>query len=236
MPIIIDGKEGTDYMAMGNEGFARGALEAGVKVAAGYPGTPSSEIIEQLSNVAHEAGLYVEWSVNEKIALEVAAAASFSQLRSLAIMKQNGVNVASDFLLHLALSGTRGGLVLITCEDPAAHSSVNEGDSRQFAKMIEFPLLEPGDFQEAKDMTKWAFELSEEIKNLVMVRSVTRLSHASGNIKFGALPERAVEAKFEFSGHILDPDKGPVAAIAFKHGFQQEKMKKARELLDPRAS
>ncbi|MEE9557589.1 MAG: thiamine pyrophosphate-dependent enzyme [Candidatus Adiutricales bacterium] len=232
MPIIIDGKEGTDYMAMGNEGFARGALEAGVKVAAGYPGTPSSEIIEQLSNVAHEADLYVEWSVNEKIALEVAAAASFSQLRSLAIMKQNGVNVASDFLLHLALSGTRGGLVLITCEDPAAHSSVNEGDSRQFAKMIEFPLLEPGDFQEAKDMTKWAFELSEEIKNLVMVRSVTRLSHASGNIKFGALPEHAVEAKFEFSGHVLDPDKGPVAAIAFKHGFQQEKMKKARELFE----
>ena len=232
MPVIIDGKEGMDYMVMGNESFARGALEAGVNVAAGYPGTPSSEIVEQLSDVAQEANLYVEWSTNEKIGLEVAAAASFSELRSLAIMKQNGVNVASDFLLHLALGGTRGGMVLITCEDPAAHSSVNEGDSRHFAKMIEFPLLEPGDFQEAKDMTKWAFELSEEIKNLVMVRSVTRLSHASGNVRFGALPEQDVHAKFEFSGHILDPDKGPMAATAFKHGIQQQKMKKAMELFE----
>jgi indolepyruvate ferredoxin oxidoreductase alpha subunit len=135
---------------MGNEAIARGALEAGVSVATGYPGTPSSEIIE------------MEWSVNEKVAMEVAAAASFSGLRSLCVMKQNGVNVGSDFLLHLALTGVRGGMVLVHCDDPGALSSANEGESRHFARMLELPLLEPGDFQEAKDMIKAAFELSEE--------------------------------------------------------------------------
>ena len=189
MSVLYDGQQGMKTMVMGNEAIARGALEAGVKLAAGYPGTPSSEIIEQLANVAREANLYVEWSVNEKVALEVAAAGSFAELRSVAVMKQNGVNVASDFLLHLALSGTRGGMVLIPCEDPQAHSSINEGDSRYFAKMIEIPLLEPGDFQEAKDMTKWAFELSEELRSVVVVRSVTRMSHASGTIEFGPIKD-----------------------------------------------
>src|SRR5512142_3221129 len=172
----IDGKQhaGDELLLMGNEAIARGALEAGVNVAAGYPGTPSSEIIENLSRVAKDRNLYVEWSTNEKVSLEVAAAASFANLRALCAMKQNGVNVASDFLLHLAGSGTRGALVLVSCDDPGALSSANEGESRHFARMVEIPLLEPGDFQEAKDMTKWAFELSEEIQNLVLVRSVTR--------------------------------------------------------------
>ena len=143
---------------------------------------------------AKERNLYVEWSTNEKVALEVAAAASFAQLRSLCVMKQNGVNVASDFLLHLAGSGTRGGMVLVTCDDPGALSSVNEGESRHFARMVEIPLLEPGDFQEAKDMTKWAFELSETIRSLVVVRSVTRMSHASGNVALGKLPEEKRQA------------------------------------------
>ncbi len=170
MSKLIENKEGMRVLLMGNEAIVRGALEAGVNVAAGYPGTPSSEIIENLSKVAKERHLYVEWSTNEKISLEVAAAASFAGLRAICPMKQNGVNVASDFLLHLAGSGTRGGLVLVTCDDPGALSSANEGESRHFARMIEIPLLEPGDFQEAKDMTKWAFELSEEIKNVVMVQ------------------------------------------------------------------
>jgi len=148
---------------MGNDAIARGAVEAGISLAAGYPGTPSSEIIENISRVSGERNIYVEWSVNEKVATEVAAAGSFAGLRSLAVMKQVGVNVASDFLLHLAQSGTRGGMVLVSCEDPGALSSTNEGDSRTYARMMEFPLLEPGDFQEAKDMTRWAFQLSEEI-------------------------------------------------------------------------
>ncbi|HMK66886.1 MAG TPA: indolepyruvate ferredoxin oxidoreductase, partial [Thermodesulfobacteriota bacterium] len=144
MANLIENNEGKRELLMGNEAIVRGAIEAGVNVAAGYPGTPSSEIIENLAKVAHDLGLYVEWSTNEKVSLEVAAAASFSNLRALCAMKQNGVNVASDFLLHLAGSGTRGALVLVSCDDPGALSSVNEGESRHFARMVEIPLLEPG--------------------------------------------------------------------------------------------
>ena len=232
MSVIWDGKEGNDYLVMGNDAFARGALEAGVKIVAGYPGTPSSEIIEQLSGIAKEANLYVEWSVNEKVALEVAAAGSFAELRSMAVMKQNGVNVASDFLLHLSLSGTRGGMVLVACEDPGSLSSVNEGDARTFARLVEIPLLEPGNFQEAKDMTKWAFELSEEIRNIVMVRSVTRMSHASGTITFGSLPKAHPTACFQYNGDLLDQMTGPVLSTGIKHGFVLEKLKKAVALFE----
>jgi indolepyruvate ferredoxin oxidoreductase alpha subunit len=222
-------KEGTEVLLMGNEAIARGALEAGVQVAAAYPGTPSSEIIETLSRSAGTGRLYVEWSTNEKVALEVAAAASFAGLRSLCVMKQNGVNVASDFLLHLTGSGTRGGMVLVSCDDPGALSSVNEGESRHFARMTEIPLLEPGDFQEAKEMTRWAFTLSEEIRNIVMVRSVTRMSHASGNVVLGALPPPGKKAHFLCDGPISDPDRGPVVStpVVQKHRLQQEKIKKA---------
>ena len=176
---LLTDNPGEKMLLLGNEAIARGAIEAGVAVATTYPGTPSSEIIENLASVSADRNLYVEWSVNEKVAMEVAAAASFAGLRSLCVMKQNGVNVASDFLLHLAGSGTRGGMVIVPCDDPGALSSANEGESRHFARLVEIPLLEPGDFQEAKDMIKWAFELSEEVRNPVMVRSVTRLSHAS---------------------------------------------------------
>ena len=143
MSDLLDQNEEVQHLLMGNEAIARGALEAGMSVASGYPGTPSSEIIESLSRIARERNLYIEWSTNEKVALEVAAAASFANLRSLCAMKQNGVNVASDFLLHLGLSGTRGGMVLVTCDDPGALSSSNEGESRHFARMFEIPLLEP---------------------------------------------------------------------------------------------
>lgn len=219
---------------MGNEAIARGALEAGVNVVSGYPGTPSSEVIERLSEVARERNIYVEWSTNEKVALEVAAAASFSGLRSLCVMKQNGVNVASDFLLHLASSGTRGGIVLVECEDPGALSSVNEGESRYFARMLEIPLLEPSNFQEAKDLTQWAFELSEKIRNIVMVRSVTRMSHASGNVICGKLPQKTRTARFISDGSVMDPLRGPVVStpVVIKHGLQQKKLEAAAELFE----
>jgi indolepyruvate ferredoxin oxidoreductase alpha subunit len=153
-------------------------------------------------------------------------------------MKQNGVNVASDFILHLASSGTRGGMLLVTCDDPGALSSVNEGESRLFARLLEIPLVEPGDFQEAKDIVPWAYELSEEIRNIVMLRSVTRLSHASGNVIFGNLPDKAARrAKYTFSGPLLDPDTGPVvsmvvAAPELQHGPQQDKLKRAEEIFE----
>jgi indolepyruvate ferredoxin oxidoreductase alpha subunit len=229
MSQIVNGKPGSRHLLMGNEAIARGALEAGVSVIAGYPGTPSSEIIETLAKVSSQQNLYVEWSVNEKVAMEVAAAGSFAGLRSMAVMKQNGVNVGSDFLLHLALTGTRGGMVLVHCDDPGALSSANEGESRHFARMLEIPLLEPGDFQEAKDMITWAFELSEKIHNVVMVRSVTRLSHASGNVVFGELPEKEKKAFFKHDGGLLDPLEGPMASLPapLRHVKQQEKLAEA---------
>jgi indolepyruvate ferredoxin oxidoreductase alpha subunit len=224
----------SEVLFMGNEAIARGALEAGVNVVSGYPGTPSSEVIERLALVAPQRNLYVEWSTNEKVALEVAAAASFAGLRSMCVMKQNGVNVASDFLLHLASSGTRGGLVLVTCEDPGALSSVNEGESRYFARMLEIPLLEPANFQEVKDLTKWAFELSEEIRNVVVLRSVTRMSHASGNVICGKLPTKSRHAHFVYDGSIMDPMCGPVIStpVVAKHLLQQEKLKKTAALFE----
>jgi indolepyruvate ferredoxin oxidoreductase alpha subunit len=224
----------TEVLLMGNEAIARGALEAGVSVVSGYPGTPSSEVIERLSEVARERKLYVEWSTNEKVALEVAAAASFSGLRSMCVMKQNGVNVASDFLLHLSSSGTRGGIVLVECEDPGALSSVNEGESRYFARMLEVPLLEPSSFQEAKDLTKWAFELSEKIRNVVILRSVTRMSHASGNVICGKLPEKSRTARFVCDGSFMDPLSGPVVStpVVIKHNLQQKKLQTAVELFE----
>ena len=230
----IDQDGNVEVLLMGNEAIARGALESGVQVASAYPGTPSSEVIETLSKVAEKRGLYVEWSTNEKVALEVAAGASFAGLRSLCAMKQNGVNVASDFLLHLVGSGVRGGMVMVSCDDPGALSSVNEGESRHFARMVEIPLLEPGDFQEAKDMIPWAFALSEEIRSIVMVRSVTRMSHASGNVKLGELPTEKRRAFFSCDGDVLDPDRGPMFStpVIRKHMLQQEKILRARQVFE----
>jgi indolepyruvate ferredoxin oxidoreductase alpha subunit len=235
MQTIVDGRPGETRLMQGNEAFARGALEAGVSVVAGYPGTPSSEIVENLAAASAARNLYVEWSVNEKVAMEVAAAASFAGLRAAAVMKQVGVNVAADFMLHLSETGTRGGMVLLSCEDPGALSSANEGESRPFAKMFEVPLIEPGDFQEAKDMTRWAFELSEKIRNLVMIRSVTRLSHASGNVTLGPLPEGAApRARFEHRGPFLDPDKGSLVPlpVPYRHAQMQAKLRQAVALFE----
>jgi indolepyruvate ferredoxin oxidoreductase alpha subunit len=236
MQTIRHGRPGDIRLMQGNEALARGALEAGIAVAAGYPGTPSSEIIENLAAVAGEGHLYVEFSANEKVALEVAAAASFAELRSLCVMKQVGVNVASDFLLHLAQYGTRGGMVLASCEDPGGLSSTNEGDSRHYAKMMEFPLLEPSDFQEAKDMMRWAFSFSEEIRNVVMVRSVTRLSHASGCVVLGDLPETKAAPRLCLQGSPVGQMEGPIATMPMTlghiHKRQQEKLKKASEVFE----
>ena len=185
MVSIATEKPGTSELLMGNEAIARGALEAGVGFAAAYPGTPSSEVIGTLADAARDGDIYAEWSVNEKVAVEAAAAASFSGVRAIVAMKQNGINVASDFLMTLNLTGTKAGLVLMACDDPSALSSTNEQDSRPFAKWADLPLLEPGTFQDAKDMTRWAFELSEEIGNACMMRTVTRVSHARGEVLLG---------------------------------------------------
>jgi len=197
--LIAQDAPGKTVLLMGNEAIARGALEAGVKVCAAYPGNPSSEIIGSLSSAADALDFHVEWSVNEKVAMEVVAAASFAGLRGLCSMKQNGLNVASDFLLNLNLSGTQAGLVVVVADDPGGISSTNEEDSRIFAKIGDLPLLEPATFQEAKDMTRWAFSLSEDLGLPVMVRSVTRVSHARGNVRLDALPRPVAKARFDIS-------------------------------------
>ncbi len=165
---------------LGNEAFARGAYEAGVKVSAAYPGTPSTEISEYIVNYPE---IYAEWSPNEKVAMEVAIGASISGVRSLASMKHVGVNVAADPLFTISYAGVNGGLVLIAADDPGLYSSQNEQDTRMVARAGQIPVLEPSDSQEAKDFVKFAFELSEKYDTPMIVRSTTRLSHSQGLVE-----------------------------------------------------
>jgi len=189
-------------LLMGNEAIARGALEAGAQFATGYPGTPSSEIVESLARVASEAGIYVEWSTNEKVATEAAAAAAFAGLRAFSAMKTAGINVALDFLSHLNYSGlgkNGGGLVVAICDDPEGHSSGDEADSRWLASSEGIPLLEPDSPEEARDMTKWAFDLSEEFNGFFLVRSTTRISLSSGPVTLGKISNTGRKASFDTS-------------------------------------
>ncbi|MCF8033135.1 MAG: 4Fe-4S binding protein [Desulfarculaceae bacterium] len=197
MSILSLDQPGRQLLYMGNEAIARGAIEAGVRVVASYPGNPSSEITASLAKVAGELGMYVEWSVNEKVAAEVAAGASLAGLRSMTCMKHNGLNVASDFLFALNFTGTKGGMVIVICDDPLALSSTAEQDTRAFAKAADLPLLEPSDFQEGKDMVKAAFRVSEEVGLPVLVHSVTRFSHARGNVTLGEIPQGQPKPHFD---------------------------------------
>ncbi len=165
---------------LGNEAFARGAYEAGAKVAAAYPGTPSTEITE---NIAKYEEVYAEWSPNEKVALEVAIGASIAGARALACMKHVGLNVAADPLFTAAYTGVNGGLVIIVADDPGMHSSQNEQDSRCYAKAAHVPMLEPADSMEAKEFMRYAYDLSETFDTPVLVRSSTRVSHSRGLVK-----------------------------------------------------
>ena len=164
---------------LGNEAIARGAYEAGVKVSAAYPGTPSTEISE---NIVKYKEIYAEWSPNEKVAMEVAIGASVSGVRAMASMKHVGVNVASDPLYTASYTGVNGGLVLVAADDPGLYSSQNEQDTRCVARAAQVPVLEPSDSQEAKDFMKFAFEISEKYDTPVILRTTTRLSHSQGTV------------------------------------------------------
>jgi len=170
-------------LLMGNEAIARGAIEGGVQVAAGYPGTPSSEVLGTLAGLAGEKGIYVEWSVNEKVALEVAAGASYAGARAMVTMKQVGLNVAADPLMTLAYIGVRGGLVVVAADDPGPHSSQNEQDTRKFAAFAKLPVLDPATPAEAKEMARQAFELSEKLSLPVILRPTTRVCHVCQNVQ-----------------------------------------------------
>lgn len=185
MRTILHSKAGSEVLLLGNEAIARGAVESGVAVATTYPGTPASEIGDSLARVAPDIGLYFEYSVNEKVALEVAVGASLAGLRSISSMKHVGVNVASDALLSLPYMGTVGGMVLVSVDDPSCHSSQNEQDNRYYSRFAGIPMLEPSCPAEAHEMVKAAFELSEKLSIPVLLRETTRIAHARGPVRVG---------------------------------------------------
>ncbi len=207
---------------LGNEAIARGAYEAGVKVSAAYPGTPSTEISEAIAKYDE---VYAEWSPNEKVAAEVAIGASIAGARSMCCMKHVGVNVAADPLFTAAYTGVGGGMVVVAADDPGMYSSQNEQDSRMVARAAMIPVLEPSDSAEAKEFTKRAFELSERYDTPMMVRSTTRLSHSQGIVE---LEERTEREVLPYERNIAKYVMMPGNAIK-RHVFVEERMKKMAE-------
>jgi indolepyruvate ferredoxin oxidoreductase alpha subunit len=169
-------------MLSGDEAVARGAWEAGVAVASAYPGTPSTEILEDL---AHYPNVYAEWAPNEKVAVDVAIGAAYAGRRAMAAMKHVGLNVALDSFMYASMTGMEAGLVIVSADDPAMHSSQNEQDNRTFAKFARIPCLEPSDSQDAKDMTIAAFGLSERFDTPVLLRLTTRICHSTSAVELG---------------------------------------------------
>ncbi len=212
----------------GNEAIALGAYEAGVKVASGYPGTPSTEIME---NLCRYDGVYTEWAPNEKVGLEVAIGASFAGVRALATMKHVGLNVAADPLFTASYTGVNGGLVLVCADDPEMHSSQNEQDNRNYAFAAKMPMLEPSEPMEAKEMLKTAFELSEDLDTPVMLRITTRIAHVKGVVEQG-------EKKKALPGEI---SKNPSKLVMLpgmarqRRVYVEERMNRCKELAETAA-
>jgi indolepyruvate ferredoxin oxidoreductase alpha subunit len=206
----------------GDEAIARGAWEAGCKVAAAYPGTPSTQILENLVNYKE---VYCEWSTNEKVALEVALGAALAGVRSICTMKHVGLNVAADPLFSSAYIGVRGGLIIVTADDPGLHSSQNEQDNRYYGMFAKIPVLTPSDSQEAKDFTKLAFELSEKYDVPVILRITTRIAHSKTIVE---LEERKEVADKGYVKDITKTNLLPQYA-RLRHVSLEEKIKKMEE-------
>ncbi|BAW30808.1 indolepyruvate oxidoreductase alpha subunit [Methanothermobacter sp. MT-2] len=197
MTQLLKASEGDELFLLGNEAAARAAIESGVAVASTYPGTPSSEIGDILSKIASKTGIYFEFSTNEKVAVEVAAAAAASGVRSFTFMKHVGVNVASDSLVSTAYTGVEAGMVILSADDPSMFSSQNEQDNRHYPRFANIPLFEPSNPQEILDFTKYAFNLSEKFKLPVMVRTTTRVSHMRSKVKVGETQKMERKGRFK---------------------------------------
>ncbi|MEW6448092.1 MAG: indolepyruvate ferredoxin oxidoreductase subunit alpha [Bacillota bacterium] len=213
----------------GNEAIARGAHEAGVRVAAAYPGTPSTEIIENIAR--HYPEIYTEWAPNEKVALEVGIGASLAGRRALVAMKHVGVNVAADPLVTAAYTGVNAGLVLISADDPGMHSSQNEQDNRFYARFARVPLFEPADSQEAKDFVRIAFEVSEAYDIPVIVRTTTRVAHSKSLVQEAepaVVPVRSYEKNF--AKYVMVP-----ANARSRHRALEERREKLQEFAEKTA-
>lgn len=207
---------------LGNEAIARGAYEAGVKVSSAYPGTPSTEVSE---NVVKYDEVYAEWAPNEKVAMEVALGASIAGVRSMCAMKHVGVNVAADPLYTAAYTGVKGGLVLVAADDPGMYSSQNEQDSRMVARAAMVPVVEPSDSAEAKEFMKYAFDLSEKYDTPIILRSTTRLSHSQGLVE---LQERVEPENIAYERDAAKFVMMPGNAIK-RHLFVEDRLKRMAE-------
>ena len=193
---LLEQKAGEKLLLLGNEAIVRGALEAGINMIACYPGTPSSEVPDTFHRIGGDGRYRLEYSVNEKVAYEVAAGAALAGAMSMVTMKHVGVNVAADPLLTSAYIGLPGGLMLLSADDPGCHSSQNEQDNRHYARFAGMPCFEPASAQEAKDMTRDALQLARKLQQPVMMRTTTRLNHLRGSVQLGALPEPAARVPF----------------------------------------
>ena len=193
-------KQALEDFVLGNEALSRGMVEAGLQLVACYPGTPTSDILPTLSlfsKVNPELKLYTEWSTNEAVALEVAAAAAQTGIRCAFTAKHVGLNVAMDAFMTLAYSGVKGGLVLVIGDDPSLHSSQNEQDTRYLAKAGAIPVLEPSDPQECYEYSKLAFEISEKFQTPIILRITTRVAHARQVVTFEEIIPQPREANFK---------------------------------------
>ncbi len=230
---------GKRVILQGNEAAARGAIEGGVQVAVGYPGTPSSEVVETLSLVAKDLGFHAEWAINEKVAFDVAVGAASVGARVLATMKNAGTNWIMDMFATVVYGGLPGGLVIFSADDPEAFYSSTEQDTRWLAKGVGVLILEPSTQQEAKDMVKVAFDYAEKFELPVFVRSVTRISHSSGDVTFGEMRKERNKVFFDrhhklsFRYNVYGPFKykgkaGPTA----KHVWHLEQLERIKEFVN----
>jgi indolepyruvate ferredoxin oxidoreductase, alpha subunit len=207
----------------GNEAIARGAYEAGITYAAAYPGTPSTEIVENIRRYRDD--IHAEWSVNEKTAMEEALGASFTGARAIVTMKHVGLNVAADPLFSASYIGATGALVIVTADDPGMHSSQNEQDNRHYAEAAKLPILEPSDSQEAKEMVLAAVKISEEFDTPVLLRMTTRTAHSRSAVEIG---ERVQPPAIEYKGDFFKRNLLPGNARK-RHQAVEERLKKLRE-------
>ena len=221
---------------MGNEAMGRGAVEAGVRVVTGYPGTPSSEIPEYVSSYG---GVRAEWCINEKVALEIALGTSLCGSRSMAVMKHNGTNVALDFIMHVSYTGVRGGLVLVSADDPGANSSQNEEDSRIVTHLdAHLPVFDPWCPQEAKDMVKMAFELSEKTELCFVVRPVMRVCHARREVVLEEIAAGNNSPFFEddrsrfIMSAVREPAAGGTLRPVLRHKWLNKKLAELAQIME----
>jgi indolepyruvate ferredoxin oxidoreductase, alpha subunit len=227
---------GEKRYVMGDAAIAQGALEAGVRVVAGYPGTPATEIVDECVGVP---GVHVEWSNNEKVAFELCTGASLCNVRAMPVMKHNGTNVVTDFLMHVNFTGIRGGLVLISADDPGALSSQNEEDTRILVHQYgHLPIFDPSSPQEAKAMVKEAFDLSEKTELVFCLRPVTRVCHARGIIDFEPLPEKTSPPHYEpdrerfIMSAVEMPQFGGLKRPQIRHRWLNEKQNALQEVME----